>query len=210
MLRERELEAQRGNGLNASRVQDERSVSVPISSSRSVAAAKVPKPSSRACRVGRSTGRFSVGGRQAVAGGKTSRGAPNGTTMGDEGSSSSSLAVAQTNAEEYVDLIQLLGGQLDTFVREITFLSLPPSDVETVSTPPVMLQASVNLSLANVVTCRERISYAPNKRSPDGYTTFNQSAVFVAQGRLKEGEVAAYLGRKVEANSWERFVVICV
>ena len=72
---------------------------------------------------------------------------------------------------------------------------------------PAVLQASVNLSLSSIVKCIERIAYRPVRGDyKEPYTVFQQKAVFQAQGRLTQGVIGQKLGKKVEDNSWERFV----
>jgi len=112
------------------------------------------------------------------------------------------LGVRQ-NAPRWV--MKLMSGQEETYVREITFVRLPSPLNDENGKPPAVLQASQNLSLNHIVKCDERISYIPSDSLTMAPTTFNQSAVFKAQGKLKPGEVAAYLGKKVEKNSWDRF-----
>lgn len=69
---------------------------------------------------------------------------------------------------------------------------------------PVVLQASTNLSIRQIVTCDERISYQPDYRSPDTASIFAQKAYIRAQGKFHEDEVMSWLGKKIEKSSWER------
>lgn len=115
-------------------------------------------------------------------------------------------------------VMKMIGAQEEAYVREITFVNLPSSsstnDVVTTSKPgttkqptpqPEVLQASINLSLATLVKCIERISYRPATRNPDSFTTFRQRAEFYAQGRLTVGKIGKALGKKIEEQSWDRF-----
>lgn len=95
---------------------------------------------------------------------------------------------------------QLIGGSLDNYVREVSFVMLPRNS------PPAVLQASTNLSIRQLVTCDERISYTPDAEHPEAASIFAQHAYIRAQGKFKEGEVMSWLGKKVEQSSWERFV----
>lgn len=93
---------------------------------------------------------------------------------------------------------QLLGGSLDTYVREVTFVELATEG------PPRLVQHSVNLTLRHCLRVKERIAYHPSPQLPDLSTRFEQSALIEAQGKFAAGEIAAYFGKKIEQHSWER------
>lgn len=68
--------------------------------------------------------------------------------------------------------LQLIGQPDTTFVREVSFVvpsslanpNLPPDVASSIADlePPKLLMASTNLTLANVMQCRESISYLPH------------------------------------------------
>lgn len=111
---------------------------------------------------------------------------------------------------------QICGGSLDNYVREVTFITPPvpsSSSSSETSSPgptttsfPAVLQASTNLSIRNVVTCDERISYTADVEAPKAASIFSQKAFIRAQGKFHEGEVMSWLGHKIEKSSWERCV----
>jgi len=116
----------------------------------------------------------------------------------------------EQNAPRWV--LKLIGSDSHTFVREVTFIvpHIPHLDQH-----PAVLQASINLSLAKVLTCHERISYLPNSEvltsafdsialtSPS--TTFHQLATFIAKGKLAKGQAWEAVGKRVEKVSVDRF-----
>jgi hypothetical protein len=112
--------------------------------------------------------------------------------MGSEGEL---ISVVRTRL---ISCQKLLGGSLDTYVREVTFVELATEG------PPRLVQHSVNLTLRHCLRVKERIAYHPAPQLPDLSTRFEQSAFIEAQGKFAAGEIAAYIGRKIEQHSWER------
>lgn len=104
-------------------------------------------------------------------------------------------------------------------MREVTFITPPGLSAASTSDQqqqqqlrPAILQASTNLSIRNIVTCDERISYTAavdggadqqGSESSSG-SVFAQKAFIRAQGKFHEGEVMSWLGKKIEQSSWER------
>lgn len=97
--------------------------------------------------------------------------------------------------------LKLLGGDQETYVRELTFFVPPTAD----RPAPRVLQASVNLSLAGVITCHESITYRPEPSAPTAATVLHQRADFRAQGRIARGATLAAVGRRLESASVDRF-----
>ena len=97
--------------------------------------------------------------------------------------------------------LKLLGGDTETYVRELTFFVPPTAD----RPAPRVLQASVNLSLAGVITCHESITYRPEPSAPTAATVLHQRADFRAQGRIARGATLAAVGRRLESASVDRF-----
>lgn len=123
----------------------------------------------------------------------------------------------------------LLGSSAESYAREVTFV-VPASAGEGGTLPPQILVSSINMSLKNVLTCYERISYtaspAVSLTSHDGSssgssrsgepaqtqtaattTEMTTIAEITAQGKLRQGGMAAKsLGRKMEKYSMDRYV----
>ncbi|GAA97719.1 uncharacterized protein L969DRAFT_106098 [Mixia osmundae IAM 14324] len=97
-------------------------------------------------------------------------------------------------------VMKIIGGQDETYVREVTFVT-PGQAVR----PPSVLMSSINLSLAGVITCRERIAYTPHSAAS---TRFRQIAQMQAQGSLDvDRGTWASIGKRIETWSRDRFAL---
>lgn len=102
---------------------------------------------------------------------------------------------------------QLLGSSsAESYAREVTFL-VPESSHAPETQPPTILVSSINMSLKNVLTCYERISYVPSRLKPKSECVMTTLAEISAHGKLKDGGMTARkIGRKFEDYSLERYV----
>lgn len=99
---------------------------------------------------------------------------------------------------------QLLGGSAESFAREVTFL-VPESSHAPDTQPPTILVSSINMSLKNVLTCYERISYVPSKLKPKQESVMTTLAEISVHGKLREGGMTARkIGRKFEDYSLDK------
>ncbi|KAK9898069.1 MSF1-domain-containing protein [Cystobasidium minutum MCA 4210] len=101
----------------------------------------------------------------------------------------------------------LLGTNAESYAREVTFL-VPESSDAPETQPPTIIVSSINMSLKNVLTCYERISYVPSRLKPKQETVMTTIAEISAHGKLRDGGMTARkVGRKFEDYSLERYKV---
>lgn len=104
----------------------------------------------------------------------------------------------------YIERVQLLGSTAESYAREVTFV-VPSTTHPEKTSPPQVLVSSINMSLKNVLTCYERISYTPCTRDPTFRTEMHTLAEIEAQGTLRDGGYAARkLGTKMEEYSMDK------
>jgi hypothetical protein len=100
--------------------------------------------------------------------------------------------------------MQLLGTNAESFAREVTFL-VPESSYAPETNPPMILVSSINMSLKNILTCYERISYVPSRLRPKQETIMTTLAEISTHGKLRTGGMAARkIGRKFEDYSLDK------
>jgi hypothetical protein len=91
------------------------------------------------------------------------------------------------------------------FVVPATRVAEQETDIES---PPQVLVSSINMSLKNILTCYERISYTATSEAEDPkqrMTKMKTISAIEAQGTLRNGGFAAKkIGGKMEEWSMDR------
>lgn len=95
---------------------------------------------------------------------------------------------------------QLMGTTAESYAREVAFV-IPSTSTASDTSPPQVLLSSINMSLKNILTCHERISYTASISQPESRTEMVTIAEISAQGTLKKGVAAKRIGKKFEEYS---------